>query len=294
MTTTTLLALFLNVLATCLHQVEGVAIKKYNAKYNDGGYIFIGLVSLVAMIFFIVTDTNGINITPEMLPYGIASGIFYASASILTFVAFTCGSFVLTNLFLSYALLFSVVYGLVFLKDPANILTYIGLGMMLVSVFLVRGQNGEGEKKTKISWKWIICVVISMIGSGMFGVLKKLQQVKFDRACDNEFMIVTLGFSVLAMLVIAIIKDGKSIPSVIRHGAPYAGIAGVTNGITNLLGLTVNTLIPISIAAPTGSGVKIVVSFLLALLVFKEKLAKRQIVGVVLGAVALILLNLDI
>ena len=290
----TFVALLLNAASICIHQVEGVAIKKYNAKHNDGGYIFIGLVSLVAMLFFIVTDTNGVNITTDMLPYGIASGIFYASASIMTFAAYACGSFVLTNLFLSYALLFSVVYGLVFLNDPATILTYVGLGVMLVSVFLVRGEGKSGAEKVKVSWKWVVCVVVSMIGSGMFGVLKKLQQVKFERACDNEFMVVTLGFSVLAMLVMAIIKDGKRIQSVIRHGAPYAGVAGVANGATNLLGLLLNTLIPISIAAPTASGVKIIVSFLLASLVFKEKLSKRQIAGVVLGTAALILLNLDI
>ncbi len=292
--TPTIIALLLNVLATCIHQVEGVAIKKYNAKHNDGGYIFIALVSLVAMLFFIVTDNNGVNITLDMLPYGIASGIFYASASILTFVAYATGSFVLTNLFLSYSLLFSVGYGLIFLKEPANFLTYIGLGVMLISVFLVRGEKRDATEKMKISFKWVACVVISMVGSGMFGVMKKLQQVKFDRACDNEFMVVTLAFSAAVMLIMAMVKDGRNILRVIRYGAPYAGVAGLANGATNLLGLVVNTLIPISIAAPTGSGVKILVSFLLALFVFKEKLSKRQIAGVVLGTVALILLNLDI
>jgi multidrug transporter EmrE-like cation transporter len=53
-------------------------------------------------------------------------------------------------------------------------------------------------------------------------------------------------------------------------------------------------MIPISIAAPTRSGIKIVISFLISLFIFKEKLTKRQVVGVIIGAAALVLLNLKI
>lgn len=295
MTTTTLIALLLAVVSTCVHQVEGVMIKKYNEKYESGGYIFIALVSLVAMVFFFITDTGGLNFTLEMIPYGILSGAFYCMASILTFVAYGCGSFVLSNLFLSYALLFSVFYGLFVLSEPATVFTYAGLLLMLVSVFLVRAEKKEpGAEKVKISLKWIISITLSVIGSGMYGVMQKLQQVKFAGTCDNEFMIVTLGFTTVTMLVFGIIKDRKQIGYIFRHGAPYACIAGVANGATNLMSLMIYAMIPISIAAPTRAGIKILVSFLLALFIFKEKLGKRQIAGVILGTAALIVLNLDI
>lgn len=293
---TTVIALLLATLGTGIHQVEGIMIKKYNSKHQKGGFIFTALISLFAMLFFFITDTGGLNFPPEMIPYGIASGAFYCMASFLTFVAFGCGSFVLTNLFLSYSLLFSVGYGLFVLKDPATPLTYIGLALMMVSVFLVRGAKKaeSGDGKVKISLKWITCVALSVIGSGMFGVMQKLQQVKFEKSCDNEFMIVTLGFSALVLLIAGIIRNGRDLPYILRHGGLYAGLAGVSNGATNLLNLVVNAMIPISIAAPTRSGIKIVISFLISLFIFKEKLTKRQVAGVIIGAAALVLLNLKI
>lgn len=293
---TTVIALLLAALGTGIHQIEGVMIKKYNGKHNKGGFIFTALISLFAMLFFFITDKNGLNFPIEMIPYGIASGAFYCIASFLTFVAFGCGSFVLTNLFLSYSLLFSVGYGLFFLNDPATPLTYVGIALMMVSVFLVRGaKKGAGnEEKVKISLKWIVCVALSVIGSGMFGVMQKLQQVKFEKSCDNEFMIVTLGFSALVLLIAGIIMNGKDLLYILRHGGLYASVAGVSNGATNLLNLVVNAMIPISIAAPTRSGIKIVISFLISLFIFKEKLTKRQVVGVIIGALALVLLNLKI
>jgi len=293
---TTLIALLLATLGTGIHQIEGVMIKKYNSKHKKGGFIFTALISLFAMLFFFVTDKGGLNFPPEMIPYGIASGAFYCMASFLTYVAYGCGSFVLTNLFLSYSLLFSVGYGLFVLGESATVLTYIGLGLMMISVFLVRGvkKDSAAEEKTKISLKWVICIALSVIGSGMFGVMQKLQQVKFEKSCDNEFMIVTLGFSAAVLLIAGIIMNGKDLLYILRHGGLYASAAGVSNGATNLLNLVVNAMIPISIAAPTRSGVKIVISFLISLFIFKEKLTKRQIAGVVIGAAALILLNLKI
>ena len=293
---TTVIALLLATLGTGIHQVEGIMIKKYNSKHSKGGFIFTALISLFAMLFFFITDKGGLKFPVEMIPYGIASGAFYCMASFLTFVAFGCGSFVLTNLFLSYSLLFSVGYGLFVLNDPATPLTYIGLALMMISVFLVRGakNDGSGEEKVKVSLKWIICVALSVIGSGMFGVMQKLQQVKFEKSCDNEFMIVTLGFSAAVLLIAGIIMNGKDLLYILRHGGLYASAAGVSNGATNLLNLVVNAMIPISIAAPTRSGIKIVVSFLISLFIFKEKLTKRQITGVIIGAAALILLNLKI
>lgn len=293
---TTVIALILAVVSTGIHQFEGVAIKKYNSKHNKGGFIFTALISLFAMLFFFITDRGGLNFPPEMIPYGIAAGALYCMASILTYFAFGCGSFVLTNLFLSYSLVFSVGYGFFWLKESAGVLTYIGLAIMPISIFMVRGQrrDGDTEESVKPSLKWVVCVALSVIGSGMFGVMQKLQQVRFEKSCDNEFMIVSLGFSAATLLAVGIIMNGKDLFYILRYGGLYASLAGVSNGATNLLNMAVNAMIPITVAAPTRSGVKIVISFLIARFVFKEKLAKRQIVGVVLGAAALILLNLKI
>ena len=69
----------------------------------------------------------------------------------------------------------------------------------------------------------------------MLGVLQKMQQVKFDNKVNNEFMIVTLGFSALVLFVIGIIKDGKDTLYILKNGAPYFSTAGISNGLTNFL-----------------------------------------------------------
>lgn len=292
---TMILSMLLSAVSSGVHQVEAIMIKKYNAKHKDGGFIFTALISLFAMIFFFIIDRDGLCFPPLLIFYGAIAGVFYCVASYLTFVALGCGPYLLSNLFLSYTLIFSIVYGLFVLKEPATVFTYIGIALMLISIFLVRNgkkaREGDDEK-VKISLKWVISILLSVIGSGMFGVMKKLQQVEFDKAYDNEFMIVTYIFTFVTLMTIGLLRDGKNLFYILRHAGPYTAAAGVANGVVNLLGLVVNGLIPISIGAPMGSGVKIVITFLISLIIFREKFTVKQIAGVVLGTMSLVLFNL--
>ena len=292
-----LLSMAWSALSSGINQVESVMIKKYNAKYTQGGFIFTALISLFAMVFFFIIDKDGLCFPPLLILYGIISGVFYSCASYLTFVALGCGSYMLSNLFLSYTLIFSIVYGLVFLKEEITLFTYLGIALMLVSIFLVKNNKKAADGKlqnVKVSVKWVVCITLSVIGSGMFGVMKKLQQVEFDKAYDNEFMIVTYVFTFVTLMVIGIIKDSKQILYIFRHGGPYAAAAGASNGLVNLLSLEITKLIPLSVSAPMLSGIKIIVTFLISLIIFKEKMSVKQIIGVVLGTASLILFNIKI
>ena len=107
-------------------------------------------------------------------------------------------------------------------------------------------------------------------------------------------MIVTYVFTFVTVMVIGIIKDGKQILYIFRHAGPYTAAAGASNGIVNLLSLEITKLIPLSVSAPMLSGIKIIVTFLISLIIFKEKMSVKQIIGVVLGAASLILFNIKI
>ena len=288
------LAWLLMIAGVAIHRIEAISIKKYNEKHGKGGFIFTAILSFVAMLFFIVkdiiVDPSGLNFTLDLIMLGIVGGICYASASYLTFVATGCGPFVLTSLFLSYTVLVSMGYGII-LGESTTVFTYIGIVLIALSLFFVRPEKKEG-KGVKITLKWVLCIIASFVGSGALSVLMKYQQLRFDAAFDSEFMVIVLGFSAVSMLIIGIIKDRKNLGYIFRHGTPYAAIAGVANGATNVLGLVVNNMIDLVIAAPVRSGLKIVISFLVSRFLFGEKLSKRQVVGVVLGMLALIVLAL--
>jgi len=285
-----MLAFALIILSSVMNLVEGTLIKRYNGKHTKGGFIFTAMVSLFSMLFFLLTDTGGLDFRAEMIPYGIVSGIFYFSASFLTFVALGCGPFALSMLIISYSCVFSIAYGIFFLKDEISIFTVMGIILIFVSLFLNRSEKKAEEKKASL--KWLICIGVSFFGNGMLGVLQKMQQIKFNNEITNEYMVVTLSFSALTLFIIGFIKDRKYVGYIFRYGSIYSSVAGISNGATNFLLLTVNTLLPLSIVAPVSAGTKIVLAFIMSVAIFKEKFLKRQVAGVIVGAIALILLNI--
>ena len=282
--------------SVCAGLAEGFLIKAYNKKHGKGGFIFTAIISLCAMLYFLfydlIADDKGLLFLPAMIPYAVIAGVLYCAASVLTYYALQLGSFAITMLILSYSLVFSVLYGLIFLRESATFFTYAGLVLMILSIFFFRGKEDEIKEKKNFSFLWLICITISVIGSGMFGVLSRMQQLQFNDAVTNEFMVLALGISTIALFVIGVIKDRKDCLYILKKGSPYALGAGLANGVKNMLSNIVYMLIPISISAPTSAGMRIVITFLLSYFVFKEKFLKRQIIGAILGAISVVLLNI--
>ena len=257
------MAFALIILSSCISLVEGICIKKYNSRRSEGGFAFTGLISLFAMLFFCFKNTGGFQFPSGLWGYGILAGIMYCSASFLTYLALQYGSFALSMLILSYSLVFSVGYGLIFLQEPATVYTYLGLGLVMISLYLTRGEKKESDKSFSV--KWLICIVLSAAGSGMFSVCMRMQQIRYNDACSDEFMIIALGFSAIVLLMVGFIKDRRGFKVIIKYGSFYAIGAGVSNGIANMLGLVVTMLIPISLSAPVSAGVKMVLSFIVSI-----------------------------
>ena len=273
---------------------EGVLVKRYNKIHAKGGFIFTAFISLFSMLFFvikdIVTDMGGVGLSHKILPYSIIAGILYCSASFLTYIALGCGPFAISMLILSYSGTFSVIYGLIFLSEPASVFTYVGFVLIVISLYLTRAEK-TNEKEKAISLKWVICIIISVFGSGMFGVIMRIQQIEFDYAYDNEFMAISLAISSVALLAVGLIKNRHELGYTIRYGLPYGIGAGLSNGATNTMSLILNTMMAISISAPIRTAVRVILSFIFSSVIFKEKFLPRQVIGVILGGAALVFLN---
>lgn len=286
------MAVLLIIIKTLVHMVEGTLIKKYNSKHSEGGFIFTAIVSLFSMVFFIITDKNGLCFPPEIWIYAVLAGICYFLASIFTYIALGSGSFALTMLMLSYSLIFTIVYGIAFLKESASVFTYIGILLMLVSIYFVKADGHQKGVKKNITPLWVVAMIISLCGNGFLGILSRMQQIRFNDEYTNEFMIICLAISSVVLFVFGLYKDWGKIIYILRYGGVYAAISGLSNGASNLLGLIVNTMMPISIVSPLSAGIKNLISFLFSVFIFREKLGKRQIIGVLMGTIALILFKL--
>ena len=264
-------------------------IKKPYAKKTGGrgASTFSLILSLSALIFFIVT-TNGFTLDVGIIPYSILFAASYICATVFALMAIACGSLSLTALLISYSLILPTAYGLIFLNDSTSAGLVPGLILLAVSLFLTNAKR----EKSEISIKWIIFAVLASVGNGMCSVSQKMQQVKFNGAYKNEFMIAALVIVVLFFALYSIIKDKREIKKYIKLGWKEGVFCGLANALVNLLVMVLSATMPASLLFPLISGCGILITHLVARFYYKENLSKIQTVGFVFGLVSVILLNI--
>jgi len=269
---------------------QDVIKKQFSFKCQDGSMTFSAMVTFFALLFFLVSS-GGFELKAEYIPYSLGFAFCYSTATVTGFLAIKSGSLALTSLIGAYSLVIPTMHGLIFLKETAGILQYLGIGILLVSLFLVRGSNDE-KSNIRITPKWIAYVSICFVTNGMCSVLQKTQQRVFDGAYDTSFMIVALACGVIAMLIVSLIMERKIMLTVIKKGIVYAGLCGISNGIVNLLVMVIVAFVASSIFFPVLSAGQMIITFLLSVFLYKEKFLPRQVAGIGCGVIALIFLNL--
>ena len=275
--------------------VEGTVIKHYNRKHKNGGFLFTAFVSTFSMLFFVVmyllTDGEKSDFTPLVIPYSVVAGIAYCSASFLTYLALQIGPFSISMLVLSFGTVLSSISGIVLLGEEATLSTYIGIALIVVCLFLLKKSNAEGEKKD-ITPAWVLCIGASVILSHLFTLMTRLQLLRFGGAVNNEYKIIALGLSSVLLFIAGFATAKGRSGEIIKTGLPYATVAGLANGATNLLGLLVASMLDLSLTSATSMITKNILTFAIAVLIFKERMPLRRILGLVVGMVAVLFINL--
>ncbi len=273
--------------------VQGVLKKVYNIKFKDGdAFIFSAGTTFFAIIVFVanlIISGAGFVFAPEYIPYSILFALCYALSTVFGVLAINIGSLSLTSLVSSYSLIIPAIYGILFWNEEISIWLIVGIVLLCISLFFI---NYTKEKDSKLSLKWIIFVLISFFANGGCSVVQRAQQLNCDLKFKNEFMIIALIFACLSMLIAGIIKNKKSILPKLTKGSWTFLICGISNGIVNLLVIILTPVFNASVMFPVIGAGGIILTAMISLFFFKEKLSMQQWIGMGIGVLSIIALNL--
>lgn len=263
--------------------------QKYNKRCTGGTFFFTFVVSLFAMAVFVVANRDW-SFNTAFLPYAVGFALSYASANIFSVLAMRYGSFGKTSLIISFSLLMPAFYGLIFLNENVTPVMICGLVLLIISLVLTNYEKDN----TKITLRWILCVVLAFIGNGMCAVITKAEQTYNGDAGKDMYMIISLAISTVIMLIctLTIRSERTSVVQCAKKGWLPAILCGIATGLTNYLVTWLNPRLPASLLFPVNAAGGIVLSFLYSVILLKEKFGARQKLGFLIGVVSVVLLNL--
>ncbi len=274
---------------------QHVTRKIYGQKAEGGAFTFSALSALVALLFFLITSGGKLNFTWNILPHAIGFAVTYSLSIIFSFLAIKEGPLSITSLVTSYSLLIPSIYGLFAWGEEFSALLAVGLAILVVSIFLIRfepkSETNVTEKKL-LTPKWLFYVFLAFVGSGGCSAFQKDQQLKFNGAYKNELMIVALGITFITIAICALCFEKKSVLMYAKRGLLTYTLCGAANGVVNYLVMVLSNRMNASLMFPIISAGGILTSALLSMTVYREKLSNLQKIGLALGILAIVVLNL--
>jgi len=269
--------------------LQNAAKKSYNKiTENQGAYVFSSLTTFAAILFFTVSSGGVLNFSSSLIPWSLGFGIFYGLGTVSSILAIGCGSLALTALMISYSLVIPTLFGIIFLNDPVSPWLFTGIGLLLLSLFLINYKPGE----QKITLRWVICVGITFFSNAFCTIIQKMQQLHFNGRFKSEFMILALLIVFAALVLMTLIKEREILPFCLKKGGVYGLICGAGNGLVNLMVMILTAHIATAVLFPLLSAGGILATSAVSLLLYKERLSRNQIIGIILGIGAIVFLNM--
>ncbi|MBE6644672.1 MAG: hypothetical protein E7612_04740 [Ruminococcaceae bacterium] len=268
---------------------QGVIKKYYSNKAEGRGVQIFGAVSvLFACLFFLFTSGFKLNFTADVLPYTLGFALSYGAATVTSFLSIKLGSLSLTSLISSYSLIIPTFFGLFFLDEEASVFFFIGLFLLLVSLFLINCKKSD----VKITLGWLVSVLIAFFSNGICSLCQNLQQRTFAGQYKNEFMIVALGSVFLTLLICSLFTERSDVAFCLKRGSHLMAMCGIANGLVNLFVMILATRMNASIMFPVISAGGIILSWSVSRFLYEERLAAKQNLALVSGIAAVVFMNL--
>ncbi|HZJ57284.1 MAG TPA: EamA family transporter [Clostridia bacterium] len=276
---------------------QTISFKEFNKSHmkNIASYFLFNFIyfGMVVLILLALGGFKGLK--PYTLWLGISFGTLFVGTILCYMKAMGMGPLSFTALFFAFGLVVPILYGLFFWNESISPLQLLGLLLLLITFYIGNESTDEdGEKK----WggKWLLFCLIAFVGNGGLMVISKGHQVTMEGQETIEFLVIGFGTAAVISSLLFMwnfFRNKQDVSHFKSWSLAWVSIvAGVSTAIGNWLALILSTRIPSVVQFPSINGGTVFLSTLASSLIFKEKLGKKAIIGLIIGLLALVLLSL--
>lgn len=252
------------------------------------------LTAFAVMSLIAIRDLPGIfNISLYSLILAVVYGISVGFTQFTQMKAMNAGPASITTFVYSSSLLIPIVYSYFVWSEPISVWQIIGIAILFISLLLIVIEPGE----KKINTVWILFISLAALGSGANGIIQKAHQLSAHKSELNLFLIIAFLFAAIASLIIyflyrpeEVVKKDIKKPSVMSRLFPI--LLGITVGGLNFLNLTLAGLLPAAIIYPVTNIGSLILTSVISVIAFKERLGIRRIIGYVIGIFAILIIGM--
>lgn len=218
---------------------------------------------------------------PSTLGMGVVHGILYLGSFVLLQVNIKQNGVVLSATFMKLGLLVPMAASVLLFGETPAPLQILGFFIAIAAIILINFETGQSVMQFRAG------LLLLLLGGGCADVMSKVFEYYGNTAFSDQFLFYT--FLVAFLLCTALVVWKGEHPG--KYEAEFGLVIGIPNFFSAKFLLKALDTVPAVIAYPTYSVATIFAVTLIGVLLFKERLGKRQWLAIGIILVALALLN---
>lgn len=223
---------------------------------------------------------------------GILFGILTMSGALFNMKAMSLGPVSYTQLICCSSMIIPAFSGAIFWNEDLSFGHIIAVFLLLACFFFSSETKGENRAATL---KWLLFVILTFVCVGSIGITQKVQQTSSYKAESSWFLIIALITASVISLVLWLYETRGEKSSERKEilNPKLIGMflfIGFVIAFTNKVNLYLSGAMPSIIFYPLVNGGALILTMLAGFVIFKERLSKKQTLGMIFGFAAVILL----
>ena len=269
--------------------VFGNALKnKFSKQYlkNQTDNLSFNLVGNALVIVILIFAGGAVKVSGYTLKVAMGMGIFNLLSGLLFSLSLANGPMALTTLIqLGISLVLSALWGPVFWQERITVWQIAGIALLLVSMVLT--SNAKVDKN--ITFKWLIITIAGGMANSALGLFQKF--ITTSAYADEQMGFLFYAFILCTacnLIWVSLRKKKEPVSFTFdKNITVIALICGVTMSLQHIINLKLVGVLPTVVFFPICTGLRILLTALVGIVIFKEKLSKRQLIGFVIGFASL-------
>lgn len=284
--------------------------------------IFSALVAVPVLLF----SHEPFEATPYSLAMALVTVLCAAVSTLSMLKAYESGQIAIANIFsVMGSILLSCLWGIVFLEEIITLRQLAAIFLIVAAILLFTVKFGGRPPNIGISvrqWRAWMCkrekrpaessapdagkdlagkrhthifllYALIFLCSGFVNIFSKLHQIETVHPAVN-----TLSFSiwigVIRTLVFVLFlpfmkRKSHGLPQVSKAAYGYAIAISLVGGGCYIIALTIAAILPLTITTPLSMGISMGLTSFLPWLLYKEKLGRQEIAGILLSIIGILL-----
>ena len=258
--------------------------------------------ALVSFVWFVVLFILGKGLKPVSMYtvlFGMLFGALTALFLLFKMLALGNGPVSVASLIGCCSLIIPTLCGTIIWKEHINASQIIGMVLLFLSLYFVVNP----KVNAKINRKFIVYSCLFFVCAGMNGLVMIAYSKMGESAELNDMMVIAsfLAFAILLLIYASsrmVLAEQKRSPleaenrkAVIRRSSKYVLLCGMTSCVYQRLNLYLTGELASIVFFPIFNGMVIFLSCVAGIWFFKEKMTKKQIIGILTGTLSIMLVG---